>query len=195
MGLYLIQQPKTPQLALLVRHRITQRMGPASRQKRSSPTRFPGGPYAGDLEDARRVPQRRVRGHDLDARHPLGRLAALVRRHVPLLPVPLVRVRDLPSRAVGQCLGGAQVRRPGAIAREDGELVHGDGFVVAAEGPGSRAGRGVGGCVGERAESDAEVKVREDELDAGNELACDGMARGTLNVLLKWRVGAGGGKH
>lgn len=73
--------------------------------------------------------------------------------------------RDLRARAIEQRSRSEQVRVPGAVALEDVELVRGAVLVVAAEGPGARVLRRVGGGGVERAERDARVEVAEDELD------------------------------
>lgn len=134
------------------------------------------GPAAGDFEHARRDAQRRVRGHHLDAGDPLGEVAALARRHAARLAVLGVYVGQLLADAVGQRLGGAEVREEVAVAFEDVEFFRGGVLVVAAEGPGARRRRRVFGGEGERAEGDAEVEVGEDELDRGEDEAAVGDA-------------------
>jgi hypothetical protein len=73
--------------------------------------------------------------------------------------VPFVYGRDLPARAVSERFSGTQMRGPGAVTREDWELVYSGGLVVAAVGPSSRVGCRVGNCGGEGAEGDADVEV------------------------------------
>jgi hypothetical protein len=73
---YLIQQTETPQLAFFICHWIVQRMRPHVAPEAIQPHLLPGGARARDLKDTRRDLQRRVCGEDLDAGHPLRRLAA-----------------------------------------------------------------------------------------------------------------------
>lgn len=124
------------------------------------------------LKHAPRDPQRRLCRHHLDASHQLRKLAALARRQlVPVVPgdvvvVGRVQLRGRHPHAVRQRFGGGERGVEAAVALEDGELVKGRGFGVAAVGPGARGGAGVVGGLGEGALGDAEVEVGEDELDA-----------------------------
>lgn len=75
-------------------------------------------PRARHLKHPPRNPQRRLRRHDLDARHPLRRLPPLRGRHISFLTV-CVEICDLGARDVGERFRGAEVREEGAVAGED----------------------------------------------------------------------------
>ena len=143
-----------------------QRMRPHIPPKPIQPNLLPRRPRSSNLEDARRNPQPDVRRDDLDARHPLRKLATSTRANVPFLAVLGVDVGSFLPGSVGEGLGGAEVRFEVAVPFQDVEFVGDVILVVAAKGPCAAVLARVGGCELQGAEGDAEVEVGEDELDS-----------------------------
>ena len=93
-------------------------------------------------------PERRIRRHNLHARHPLRHLAPLRRRDVALGAVMEVDIPDFVAGDVGEGFGGAEMREVGAVLLQD-ELFVGAGCDgLGGVGPGARVfGRVVGAVV------------------------------------------------
>lgn len=70
------------------------------------------------------------------------------------------------ASSVGQGFGGAEMREGVSISLEDVELVRGQVFVIASEGPSPRFCGGVSRREIQSANRDTEVEVAKDELDA-----------------------------
>lgn len=122
-------------------------------------------PRPRQLEDALRHAEPRVGRDDLDARDPLGDFGAQAGGQVAAgcvfgrVAEAGVDEGDLVAGVVGQGFGGAEVGEEGAVAGEDGELGGGGRGGVGCVGPGPGVFVGVGCCVVERAEGDADVEV------------------------------------
>ena len=146
-------------------------------------------PRARQLVDLRADLERDVGGELLDGRHPHGDRAARLGRQV--LAGGVEQGRDLAADVVGERLGRPQLRLQPSVPLEDVPLLGRAGLVVAAVGPGSRGGAGVGRAGLEATAGDAEVEVAEDELDRGQvEGAVD-----ELDLLLVDVAGRGRPRH
>lgn len=127
-----------------------------------------GRPCPGDLKHPRSNPQARVRGDHLDTSDPFGDLSSVLRREGrPVCRVTGIKRSQPLAGSISQRLAGAEVREEVTVPLEDIELVRGRVFVIASEGPRTRCLGGVTRGEFQSANGDAEVKVAEDELDAG----------------------------
>lgn len=148
-----------------------QRMRPNIPPKAIQPDLRPRRPTPRHLKHAARHTQARIRGDHLHARHQLRELAPLARVQLPPVVAVGVVVGGVElggerAGAVGQRVGGGQVRVEVAVALEHVELLERRVLVVAAVRPGARVLARVGGGEVDGTLGDAEVEVGEDELDS-----------------------------